>query len=273
VTNTDIVATQFKIASGESIASMDVQKDGYAMEVRITAERAAIDNNGVLNFIPNPGDIIDYSLPDNNHVKVISMINAGKTVSPYYDSLIMQVIAFGLDREATIKTLTEYLAEVKISGVCTNIPMLIRILKDDVFQKGIYDTNYLEGFIQRTDQEELIKEIEASSGEGQGGIDRSSILIEGSDEIKVLSTQAGVFYTTSSPSEPEFVKEGDEITLAKTLCLLEAMKLFTSLNLQSYNKDHELYADQKYTLVRTVPVSGQAVNKGDLLFVIKPVSE
>lgn len=272
VTDTDIVASQFKIASGESIAGMEVQKDGYAMEVRVTAEKAAIDNNGTLKFIPNPGDIIDYSLPDNNHVKVISMINTGKTISPYYDSLIMQVIAYGHDRDATIKILTEYLAEVKISGVCTNIPMLIRILKDEIFQKGVYDTNYLEGFIQRIDQKELIAEIEASSGEGQGGIDRSSILIEGSDEIKVLSPQAGVFYTTASPSEPEFVKEGDEITLAKTMCLLEAMKLFTSLNLQSYNKDHELYADQKYTLVRTVPVSGQAVNKGDLLFVIKPIS-
>jgi len=270
VTGTDIISLQFKIASGESIAALELDKTGYAMEVRVTAERAAIDNHGKLTFIPNPGKVEDYLLPENSNVKVISMIGAGKTISPYYDSLVMQIIAYGADRTETIDILYDYLSQVRITGVCTNIPLLLKIMKDEAFLSGDYDTNFLQGFFARVDQQALIKEIEAGSGEGSNQIDISNLTIEGSDEIKVLSPQAGVFYLTSSPSEPEFVKVGEELDLEKTLCLLEAMKLFTSLNLAAFNKDQELYSNRKYTLVRTVPVSGQAVNKGDLLFVIKP---
>ena len=272
VTNTDIVARQFDIAAGGSIADLVVNPEGYAMEVRVTAEKATIAKDGTLSFVPNPGDITEYHLPENAHVKVISMIDEGKSISPYYDSLIMQIIAYGPDRNSTMDTLYDYLGEMKISGVCTNIPVLRKIIKDDIFIKGDYDTNYLEGFFQRTDHEALIKEIEEASGENQGGIDISNLQIEGSDEIKVLSPQAGVFYLSPSPAEPDFVKVGDEVNLEQTLCLLEAMKLFTSLNLTTFNKDHALYSSASYTLVRTVPVSGQAVNKGDLLFVLKPVS-
>lgn len=272
VTGIDIVAAQFDIASGESIESMNSQQAGYAMEVRITAEKASLDADGSLKFVPHPGEINDLLMPEDDLVQVISMVEKGKTVTPYYDSLIMQVIASGNNREETIQTLYQYLDKMVINGVCTNIPLVKKILKDEKFLSGEYDTNFLGGFLERTDIPSLIKEIEDAAGEDASAMDIESLKIEGSDEIKVLSSQAGVFYLTPSPTEPEFAKEGDVLGVDDTLCLLEAMKLFSAVNLRSYAKDGvDLYdPDQRYEIVRVVPVSGQAVNRGDLLFVIRP---
>ena len=96
--------------------------------------------------------------------------------------------------------------------------------------------------------------------------------IEGSDELKVLSPSTSVFYLTPSPSEPEFVQVGDEVTTGDTLCQLEAMKVFTPLNLNTFASDSgEVYSSQtKYEITRINVASGQQVNEGDLLFVIRP---
>jgi acetyl/propionyl-CoA carboxylase alpha subunit/acetyl-CoA carboxylase carboxyltransferase component len=273
VTGIDIVAAQFNIASGGNIADMVPNKLGYAMEIRITAEKAVMNDHGEIKFMPHPGQIIDMVVPKMDAVQVISMVEKGKVISPYYDSLIMQVIATGRDRKETIDTMYRYLDKLIINGVCTNIPMVKKILKDKTFIKGVYDTNFLKGFLGRIDAKALIEEIESAAGEDTCAVNLDSLKIEGSDEIKVLSAQAGIFYLTPSPSEPEFVHVGKVIGIEDTLCLMEAMKLFSAITLGSFGKeDHPLYPAGQYEVVRVVPVSGQAVNRGDLLFVIKPVA-
>jgi biotin carboxyl carrier protein len=99
--------------------------------------------------------------------------------------------------------------------------------------------------------------------------------IEGSDEIKVLSPSTGVFYLTPSPSEPEYVNVGDVVTTDDTLCQLEAMKMFTPVNLGSFTNEYgEVYpSGNRYQITRINLSSGQQVNEGDLLFVIKPLIE
>ena len=58
-----------------------------------------------------------------------------------------------------------------------------------------------------------------------------------------------------------------------TLCLMEAMKMFTPLSLKQFNRaDAELYpADQKFKVTRIMNSDGQQVNQGDLLYVVKPI--
>ena len=103
-----------------------------------------------------------------------------------------------------------------------------------------------------------------------GGV--TSIEIDGSKELKVLSPQTGIFYSTASPSDPPYVKPGDKIGVEKTLCQIEAMKMFTSVSLSSFNGDTELYSSgQHYKVVRVNQANGAQVNAGDLLFVIKPI--
>jgi acetyl/propionyl-CoA carboxylase alpha subunit len=273
VSGIDIVSEQFRIAAGESIAHLQPQSLGYAIEARINAERIQLDNNGELNFKPHPGRVVACNFPNEEGVEVIATVGEGKFVSPFYDSMVAQVIVHATDRQAAIEKLYAYLDGVQIDGICTNIPLLKRVLKDEVFRNGEYDTEYLPQFLKRTDTQTLIAEIEASAGDPSGGIDRESIRIEDSDELKVLSPATAIFYTTPTPTDPEYVAVGDVISIDDTIGQLEAMKIFTPVTLADFNTEFDLYdADSRYEVTRINMTSGQQVNVGDLLLVVKPVS-
>jgi len=272
VTNVDIVSQQFKIASGDSIADIKYKPKGYAMELRINAEKATIQGDEV-QFIPNAGKITRFELPENKDIQLLKSIESGKEVTPFYDSMVVQIICYGKDRNDTINKLKKYLDETVIQGVSTNIPLLKRILNDDVFVNGEYDTNYLPKFLNRIDQQALIKDIATSAGDDKQSMTLDNLRIDGSNELKVLAPASSIFYSAPSPTEPPYVKEGDTISVTKTLCLMEAMKMFSPLNLKSFNtQGNTLYdPDAEYKVVRIHNAEGQQVNQGDLLFVISPV--
>ena len=51
------------------------------------------------------------------------------------------------------------------------------------------------------------------------------------------------------------------------------MKLFSPLSLNACNAGGSFYdLNKEYEVLRTVPTPGQAVNKGDLLFVVREVA-
>jgi acetyl/propionyl-CoA carboxylase alpha subunit/acetyl-CoA carboxylase alpha subunit len=273
VTGIDIVSEQFNIASGGKIKSTKPRTKGYAIEVRVNAEKAALQNDEV-TFIPNAGKITRCEFPEEDNIQLLKAIETGKEVTPFYDSMVVQIICHGDDRNDTIQKLLAYLDKVVIEGVSTNIPLIKRILADDVFINGDYDTNYLPQYLERTDRTVLIEEIAASAGSTREGVTMDALKVEGSNELKVLAPASSIFYSAPSPTEPAYVKEGDIITVSQTLCLMEAMKMFSPLNLKSFNsQNNKLYdPDIQYKVVRIHNSEGQQVNQGDLLFVIKPVT-
>ncbi len=187
--------------------------------------------------------------------------------------MVAQVVVHAKNRNAAADKLIAYLDKVTISGICTNIPLLKLVLADDVFRKGKYDTDYLPELLQRTDIEKLIIEIDASSGSAGSGIDRDSVLIDGTDELKVLAPATAIFYSAPSPSEPEYVSVGDVVDLNHTLCQLEAMKIFNPVALKDFNADGDVYdSSKRYRVTRVNMSNGQQVNVGDLLFVVAPVT-
>jgi biotin carboxyl carrier protein len=265
------VAEQFRIASGESIAKLKVKSDGYSIEARVNAERILQQADGSLVFRPHPGEVQECEFPEEEGVEIITTVGPGKFISPYYDSMVAQIIVHAKDRDAAADKLIAYLNKVTITGICTNMPLLRLVLADDVFRKGEYDTDYLPQLLQRTDIEKLIGEINAIGGAG-GGIDVESIQIDGTDELKVLAPATAIFYSTPSPSEPEYVSVGDVIDLDHTLCQLEAMKIFNPLALKDFNAEGDVYdPSRRYRVTRVNMSNGQQVNVGDLLFVVAPV--
>ncbi|PCJ63240.1 MAG: carbamoyl-phosphate synthase large subunit [Planctomycetota bacterium] len=275
VSGVDIVTSQFKIASGESIESIVVNNNGYAMEVRVNAEKMKVSDDNSIQFLPNPGEVTEFMMPDEEYIEIISTIAQGKFVSPYYDSMVVQIICHGDNREDTINKLLNYLDRVTIKGICTNIPLIKRILKDSVFREGDYDTGYLPKFLSNVNSKELVSEIEEYAGVSEQKFDIASLTISESNELKVISPSTGIFYLTPSPTEPEFVKLGDKITIDHKICLIEAMKLFTSVTLANFNGESDVIyeANQEYEVTRINKSTGQQVNAGDLLFVIKAVGQ
>jgi acetyl/propionyl-CoA carboxylase alpha subunit len=270
----DIVVQQFRVASGESIAQLHPGNEGYAMEVRINAEKMELNDEGGLGFVPAPGTITRFELPEHPKIRAISAVGQGNTVPPFYDSLIVQIIAHDRDRASAIAALREYLAAIVIEGISTNISMMEAILDDPVFQAGDYDTGFLKGFYQRIDAPMLIERMEQRSGGAGAVINKEAIRIDGSEELKVLAPRTGVFYGSPTPDDPPFVELGAVIDTSQTLCLLEAMKVFESVALKDFNRGNGMLfdADQRYKLNRVLAESGQTVNQGDLLFIVEPVA-
>lgn len=272
VAGVDIVRAQFEIAGGGSIADISPKEKGYAIEARVNAERLVRGADGRPVFRPDPGEVTECVLPEDPRVEVIASIGAGRKVSPYYDSLVAQIIATGTSRANCIKRLLGYLESVKIQGICTNIELLKSILSDKVFKAGEYDTNYIEEFMQRIDADELAERIVAAAGSRSDAIDSEALRIEGSDEVKVLSPGTGIVYMTPSPGEPEFVSIGDAVGVNDTLCQVEAMKVFTPLRLCDFNQGDSVLYDEnvRYKVTRINRASGQQISAGDLLFVLEP---
>ena len=271
VTGVDIVAEQLRIAAGASIANLTVAEDGHAIEARVNAERLVAAADGAA-FQPSPGEVRECVFPEEEGVEVIAAIAEGKSVSPYYDSMVAQVIAHAPNRRAAAAKLAEYLGRVRVHGIATNIALLKRVLQDEVFLQGDYDTGYLPEFLGRVDRDALIAEIAESAGGADAVIGRDSIAIEDSDELKVLAPSTGIFYLTPSPTEPPFVRVGDQVDTSATLCQLEAFKIFTPLRLADFNTAVQppLYdSGKRFTVVRVNVASGQQVNVGDLLFVVR----
>ncbi|MCE9614229.1 MAG: ATP-grasp domain-containing protein [Lentisphaerae bacterium] len=273
VSGVDIVKAQFDIASGGSIADLNIGNDGHALEVRVNAEMVVRNEQGQVTLKPSPGTVTNCYFPEMPHSQLLTCIAPGKTVTPYYDNMVAQIICWGRDRREAVDRMLRYLDGVQIRGVATNIPLVRTILNDEVFLKGIYDTTYLPKLLQRIDVDELIRVSAAASGTTAAELSLEAIQIEGTTELKVVAPSIGVFYLTPAPSEPDMVRVGDVIDVDTKLCMLEAMKLFTTLTLASYNRDGAvLYSpDRKYRVVRVVPSTRQVVNTNDLLFVVDPI--
>ena len=93
----------------------------------------------------------------------------------------------------------------------------------------------------------------------------------GATSYEFYLLQPEYFIELRPPAEPEYVNEGDIISTEDVLCQLEAMKMFTPMNLSSFSEaGTSIYGKSiKYKITRINMSNGQQVNEGDLLFVIR----
>jgi acetyl-CoA carboxylase biotin carboxylase subunit len=139
VTGLDIVALQIEVARGRPLplAQADVPCRGHAVECRINAEDP-------VSFAPAPGRIASVHLPGGPGVRVDTHVAPGTEVPPYYDSMIGKVIAHGATRDEAIARLRGALAEMRVEGLPTNIPLHLRLLQDEGFARGEVSIHHLE---------------------------------------------------------------------------------------------------------------------------------
>ena len=68
----------------------------------------------------------------------------GAVITPYYDSLLVKVIAHAQNHPAACAKMTRALKEFRIRGVKTNIPYLLNVLENKDFVNGAVDTSFIE---------------------------------------------------------------------------------------------------------------------------------
>lgn len=139
VTGVDIVNEQLKIASGEklNITQKDIKVKGHSIECRINAE------NPEKNFRPCPGEIKGILFPGGNGVRVDTAVYSGYVIPPNYDSMIAKIIVHADTRQEAIAKMKRALEECVVDGIDTNIDFLLKILNNEDFKNGNFDTSFI----------------------------------------------------------------------------------------------------------------------------------
>ncbi len=140
VTGLDLVRLQIEVAQGNPIPfrQEDIQQCGHSIEVRFYAEDPAN------NFMPVNGKILDWIPSNSEGLRYDTGIESGSEISTYYDPMIAKVIGTGKNRTEAINRLRKGLQETVCTGFTTNKNFLIAILENEDFQKGDFDTHFLD---------------------------------------------------------------------------------------------------------------------------------
>ena len=142
ITGVDLVAWQLAVAAGEPLSATqeDLAIDGHAVEVRLYAE------DPESGFLPSTGLLEALDFPEAEGVRIDSGVVEGDVVSPFYDPMIAKVITHGANRDDTLDLMSAALGETRVAGPKTNLGVLLRIVGDDVFRSGRFDTGFLDAW-------------------------------------------------------------------------------------------------------------------------------
>jgi acetyl-CoA carboxylase biotin carboxyl carrier protein len=76
---------------------------------------------------------------------------------------------------------------------------------------------------------------------------------------RIESPMVGTFYSAANPESPPFVAVGADVTPDKTVCIIEAMKIF-----------NEIKAECSGTIEKVLVKNGEPVEFGQALFLVRP---
>ncbi|HEY6082826.1 MAG TPA: biotin carboxylase N-terminal domain-containing protein, partial [Chitinophagaceae bacterium] len=128
VTGVDIVRSQILITKGHKLSDPeifihsqeDLKLNGFAIQCRVTTEDP--ENN----FKPDYGTIIAYRNAGGMGIRLDEgSAYSGMKISPFFDSMVVKVTAWGRTLSGASQRLQRTLREFRIRGVKTNINFLI----------------------------------------------------------------------------------------------------------------------------------------------------
>jgi 3-methylcrotonyl-CoA carboxylase alpha subunit len=143
ITGLDLVELQLRVAAGEKlpVEQNDVAAHGHAVEARIYAE------DPTQSFLPQTGKVHDVIWPNQADIRIEAGVARGSQISPFYDSMIAKVIAWGPSRNQAIANLQQALRDTFIVGVKTNKGFLMSILSSKEFSARAPHTSFLNDFV------------------------------------------------------------------------------------------------------------------------------
>ena len=133
ITGLDLVRLQLQIAQGHALPlrQEDIRIHGHAIEARLCAEDPDEQS------LPQSGPLIDFRLPQLEHVRIDHGLVAGVDVPAHYDSMMAKLIAWGEDREQARLRLQSALQKIKLLGPVTNRSLLIEALDQAAFRSTV----------------------------------------------------------------------------------------------------------------------------------------
>ena len=147
ITGLDLVRAQLLIAQGKALhdpavgipPQAEIPKRGFALQCRVTTEDAAN------NFTPDTGKILDYRYAAGPGIRLDEGVgSAGSIITPYYDSLLVKIIASAPDFASAAARMQRALSEFRVRGVRTNIPFLHNVVAHPAFITGSATTSFID---------------------------------------------------------------------------------------------------------------------------------
>ncbi|MEN9538726.1 MAG: hypothetical protein RLZZ126_961 [Pseudomonadota bacterium] len=147
ITGQDLVEWQIRVARGEPLPlNQDaIRLEGHAIEVRLYAE------DPTHAFAPQTGTVLHWQ-PDAaraDGTRVDSGIEAGGSVSPFYDPMVAKFIAHGCNRDDAIRQLRRALAQSPLIGLRNNGAYLRDLLDTPEFRMARMHTALLDEWLEQ----------------------------------------------------------------------------------------------------------------------------
>ncbi len=142
VQDLDLIKQQILVSAGEKIENKPKQPRGHSFEFRINAEDPDKD------FRPSPGKINYLHFPGGFGIRIDSHIYNEYIIPPYYDSLIAKMIVWGNDRSHAIARAKRAFEEFLVEGIKTTIPFHKKVLENEQFINGNYDTSFIDKYFK-----------------------------------------------------------------------------------------------------------------------------
>jgi len=260
VMGTDLVQVQFRVAMGESLASLGLGDQAAVGEPRGWSVQARVVATGT-------GTITGYREPSGPGVRVDGAGYAGWSPPPQFDPLLAKVIVTtnGGTHEAAIDNARRAVHRFHIGGLATNLGQLDAILAHDAVRSGDARTTLLANEPGLTAAaavaSPMIVMLESQVGQpasagapGPAAPTRSLPLEEG--EQAVESPLVGAVIEVN-------VAVGDDVTVGDTLLVVTAMKMETLVTAPCSGVVTQLAAVGE----------GDPVIAGDVLAVIAPSAD
>lgn len=160
VVQVDLIEQMIRVAAGLplSLCQEDITFTRHAIQCRVKAEDPR------RGFCPCHGKVTRLNVSDGPSVRRDDGIYEGCDIPMYYDSLLLQICTADEDRTAAIAKLSANLADFRVHGVKTTVPLVRQILEHPAFLDGSYDTSFLERHLtelltaaEKRDAEEVVR--------------------------------------------------------------------------------------------------------------------
>ncbi|ESO03713.1 hypothetical protein HELRODRAFT_99990 [Helobdella robusta] len=145
ITGVDLVRAQIKVSEGYTLPDLGLTQDQIKVNGSSIQSRLTTENPATPDFTPDTGRLDVCVSGEGMGIRLDSAsAYSGGFVSPFYDSLLVKVIATDKDHPNACQKMLRALREFTIRGVKTNIPFIVNVLQNPDFVNGSVDTSFIE---------------------------------------------------------------------------------------------------------------------------------
>jgi acetyl/propionyl-CoA carboxylase alpha subunit/acetyl-CoA carboxylase carboxyltransferase component len=256
VTGVDLVQTQIAIAAGERLADLGLDPGappaprGFAIQWRVNAE--TLDAEG--HAQPGSGTLTRFDLPAGPGIRVDTHGVAGGSPSPHYDTLLAKLIVHtrGASFDAALRRSQRALAEFRIAGVATNLPLLRALAARPELASQQVHTRWLEA---------VLPALVNAAREHADPTDEGTRMPAGAaPEAHPAAPEHAVLAPMPARVVQLSVSEGDVVAAGAELGVLESMKM-----------EHLLQAPHAGRVMSILAAPGNYLAQGQAVLVLEPV--